>query len=74
MAQQWGPQEVAAYLRRMQAHFSDRYAPHQLITGEVLCSLLEEYDEVEPVTQEQANMITEAVILGLEALHIRKSN
>lgn len=53
-----------AYIVRALQHSS--YSLTSPLSGQQILEALEAYDLVEPVTQEQADAISEIVILGLE--------
>lgn len=70
MEEQWGKKEVIDHLTKVQEHFG--VAGDEVITAHRLLEMLEKYDEeVEPVTQEQANVVCHYVIAGLEILERR---
>jgi hypothetical protein len=71
MAEKWGPKEVAEHLQKVREYF--KIAPEQQVTLQLIVTMLEDYDVVHPITQDQADAIVEHVIKGAEHLRAQRN-
>ena len=69
MDKPWGVKEVRAHLVKVRKHYNVR--PNLQLTMAELVALLEGYDEVHPITQEQTNAVS-TYILGAVDLKLAK--